>query len=199
MKVRPEIMENLSDPWNSGQKIRKICYRLTVAVNRGLRLEHSRRERDLHSCVKIILLFRPIFPKMAALAGCGWLLKLAGAKPRKFKQAGILLHHSVVVRVLYLSNVQTWDFFIFDLKFLEHLLISSSFLPGPGGASGKAIQNEWTFMTPIPSLAMYDRSFWSALWFTWTTWSELTLAFVRSVRKELLSLSCHAEEEEEGL
>ena len=32
---------------------------------------------------------------MAELAGCGWLLKLAGAKLPKFKQAGIILHNGV--------------------------------------------------------------------------------------------------------
>ena len=34
-----------------------------------------------------LIVFRPIFAKMASLADCGRLLKLAGAKPRKFKQA----------------------------------------------------------------------------------------------------------------
>ena len=32
---------------------------------------------------------------MADLAGCSWFLKLVKAKLRKFKQAGIVLHHSV--------------------------------------------------------------------------------------------------------
>ena len=45
-----------------------------------------------------LIVFPPIFPKMAGLAGCGWLLKLAGAKPAKLKQAGILLHNAVWIR-----------------------------------------------------------------------------------------------------
>ena len=47
-----------------------------------------------------LIVFRPIFPKMADLAGCGWLLKLAGAKPQKFKLSGIILHNSVYVIAL---------------------------------------------------------------------------------------------------
>ena len=47
---------------------------------------------------------------MAELAGCGWLLKLAGAKPRKFKQAGKFLHNGVEVIYKTLSQQKALHF-----------------------------------------------------------------------------------------
>ena len=73
---------------------------MKIGTHRRWILPHSRRSPSVRTplCRKVLaklIVFPPIFPKMAGLADSGWFLKLAGAKSQKFKQAGIFLHNDV--------------------------------------------------------------------------------------------------------